>query len=242
MPTVTEVDQAPFGSTTLYVTVKGLYSQLRATHLYCLIVHLWSFIRCSETIRKEWKFNQWNYRKSFNSAFSMHAFIVMHMKYWATMKAPESTARIELTTIALPKADHLIFSLVHQWECIWLKKTTNVFTAFQQWKKLPQLFLLSIATETSVTSFSLWEAVVEMIFSVKDMILSSTISVSARRMLHTCAQIAYWYFVMEHMGVIMVCVSSFPSSLLLLQSLFLVLRWWFMTIVCHFSILIPSIL
>ena len=42
---------------------------------------------------------------------------------------------------------------VHRWECIWLKEASDVLTTCQRWKTLSQLFLFSILTEASVTSF-----------------------------------------------------------------------------------------
>ena len=154
------------------------------------------------------------------------------------MRASASTARKDLATMALPKADHLILSSVHRWEYVWLKETTDVPRIYQQWRKLSLLSKSSIMTEASATSLLPWEAVVEMIVSVESMILSSTFNASARHMLYTCVRITYWYFIIEHVDDVEVCASSFPSLPLLLQSLFLVFRWWFMTIVCYFSILI----
>ena len=162
----------------------------------------------------------------------------MYMKYWAAMKAPASTARIELTTIALQKADCLILSSVHRWECIWLKEALDVLITWQRWKKLPQLFLLNNIDRNFRDIVLLWETVVEMIVFVKGMFLSSTFNISAIHMLHTCVWIAYCYFPMEHVSDVRVCAFSFPSSLSLLQLLFLVCRWWFLTIVYHFNILI----
>ena len=161
------------------------------------------------------------------NAIPLRVYIAMHMRYWAIMKT---------------KLMYRTLLSVHSWERAWSKEVTDVFRICQQWKKFLQSSLLSIVTEASVTSFLLWEAAVEMIVSIKGMFLSSTFNASARHMLHTCSRIMYIYFIMEHMGVIRVYVSSFPYLLLLLQSLFLVFRWWFMAIVCRFIILIPSLL
>ena len=53
--------------------------------------------------------------------------------------------------------------------------------------------------------------------------MSKAFNLSAKPMLHKCQHIMYYYFLMEHVGGIRVCASSFPSLPLLLRPLFLII-------------------